>query len=149
MAGQRGLARAARPDRDCTPDAHDGMAAYDPGPRGTLTPAGTWMASGARVKPLSGSAAGSGASGSPVVFSGAIVSAACLVSVGCWPNTLTTTFPVGIASVDPPWAELALTPRNETVGRALALPGRKLLSGEVTIETGVTHVYWPPSTQSP
>ncbi len=130
-------------------DERQARRGYAPGPRGTLTPAGTWIDSGARSKPLSGSAAGSGARGSPVVFSGAIVSVASLASVGCSPNTLTITFPVAIASAEPPCAELALTPRNDTVGLAVAPPGTKLLSGEVTIDTGVTHVYWPPSTQSP
>ncbi len=58
--------------------------------------------------------------------------------------TLTTTAPVGIASVAPPWARLAVAPRSETVRVAAVAPGTKLLSGELTIVTGVTHVYWPP-----
>jgi hypothetical protein len=72
---------------------------------------------------------------------GAIIIAAVCASAGLRAYTLTITPPVGIASVAPPLAKLALTPLSGSDLVAAFAPGTKLLLGELTIATGVTQVY--------
>src|SRR5690242_9914264 len=62
---------------------------------------------------------------------------------------LTTTGPVGIVTVRPASVSLARTPRSVAADDGAAPPGRKLLSGFVTIRSGGVQVPWPPCRQLP
>src|SRR5262249_20239333 len=121
---------------------------YAPCGRGIVAPGGSSLGIGTRSKPVFGTAGGSGCKGKPTLFNGAIVVTAALASVGSRAWTLTTPLPVAIAGVLPLCAATAFALLT-LPARPAVVPGTKLLSGELTTETGVTHVYCPPTKQSP
>jgi hypothetical protein len=61
----------------------------------------------------------------------------------------TTTGPVGSTIVAPPCASTASAPRMRARVLGVCPPGRKLLSGEVTIRSGGTQPPSPPCRQLP
>src|SRR5580704_12297152 len=61
----------------------------------------------------------------------------------------TTTPPVARMIVLPAWARNAFTPLMRALLVGVEPPGRKLLSGEVTIRSGGTQLPCPPARQSP
>jgi hypothetical protein len=127
--------------------SRDGVL-YVPCGRGIVAPGGSSLGIGTRSKPVFGTAWGSGCNGRPTLLSGAIIVTAALASAGSRAWMLTTTLPVAIASVLPLCEDTAVALRTLT-GRPALVPGTKLLSGELTTESEVTHVYCPPTKQSP
>ena len=152
-----GLGRALqrRPRPHLRGHAHDDRGARRAGASARASRAGAPCSGscegrGVEPKPVSGSRGGSAWPGLSGRLIATIARAAAERAVAAsLAKMLTTTPPVGIAIVRPALVSRAGTPRTSEGSLSVSPPGRKLLSGEVTIRSGGMQVPCPPCRQLP